>query len=115
MVEPTPFRRPINWDRLRTDEAERLIRERAATTGNVIFGVHAYDRIEERSIIQSDVYRILRTGFVEGTPARNEEGNWEAVVTKRMSGGREAGVVTIILSENEYLFVKTVQWMDFSR
>jgi len=115
MVEPTPFRRPINWNRLRTDEAERLIRERAATTGNVIFGVHAYDRIEERSIIQSDVYRILRTGFVESTLARNEDGNWEAVVTKRMAGGREAGVVTIIFGESEYLFVKTVEWMDFSR
>ena len=115
MVEPTPFRRPINWDRLRSGEAERLIRERASTTGNVIISNHAFDRIEGRTIIQADLYRILRTGSVEGDPVRNENGHWEAVITRRMASGREAGAATIIVREDDTIFVKTVMWMDYSR
>lgn len=112
MGNPVPFRRPVNWDRFRPDEAERVIHERAADTDNVIMGVHAYDRIEERSITQPDVYVILRTGHVIEAPQRNIEGDWEAVVEKRMPGGRAAGVVTIVFREEETLFVKTVEWID---
>lgn len=115
MVAPTPFRRPINWAKLRTDEAERIIRERAAVTARVVIGVHAFDRVEERSITQQDVYRILRTGFVEGFPQRNIEGEWEVVVVKRLPGTREAGAVTIVYRSEDVLFVKTVEWMDLKR
>lgn len=114
-ADPIPFHRPIRWDRLRSDEAQRVIRKWAADTGNVIIGVHAFDRIDERSILQTDVYRILRTGHVEGNPTRNEKGEWEVVVVQRMQGTREAGVVTIILRAQAKLFVKTVMWMDYER
>ncbi len=115
MVEPVPFRRPINWAKLRMDEAERIIRERAVITANVIFGVHAFERIDERSITQLEVYNILRMGHVEGAAQKNIEGEWEVVVVKRMPGSREAGVITIIFQDRDNLFVKTVQWMDVAR
>ena len=115
MVDPIPFRRPINWARIRNDEAERLIRERAADTSKIRFSLHAYDRVAERSITQIDAIRILRTGHVEGNPQKNVEGEWEVTVVKRMPGTREAGVVTIVWRTKDELFVKTVEWMDFTR
>lgn len=115
MVEPTPFRRPIRWESLRADEAERVIRKRAADTSNVIFGDHAFDRIEDRSITTVDALRILRKGFVQAASLqKNIDGEWEAIVEKRMPGGREAAVVTIVFRETDKLFVKTVMWLDVS-
>lgn len=74
------MRRPIHWDRLRGDEAERIVRERAADTANFIIGDHALDRVEERSITTVDVYRILRTGRVKGDPEKTADGDWKVVV-----------------------------------
>lgn len=112
MVDPIPLRRPINWNRLRTDEAERLVRERAADTKNVVFSAHAFERIKDRSITRKDAQRILLSGYVDGDPDRTENDEWKVVVVKRMAGTREAGVVTIILNDDQRLFVKTVEWMD---
>ena len=109
------MRRPINWKQLRSGDAERIIRERAKNTAQVIFGEHAFERIDERSITQNDAYRILRTGYVEGSPIQNLGGDWEVNVVKRMPGSREAGVAVIIFREEESLFVKTVEWMDWTR
>ena len=64
------------------DEAERVIRERAEVTARIIISEHAFDRIAERSITQQDVYNILRTGIIEGSPQRNLEGEWEVVGCK---------------------------------
>lgn len=107
------FPRPINWKKLRSDEAEQLIRERAARgrTGGVIFTDHAWDRVDERDITREDVFRILREGFCQ-TPEKNEEGEWQVIVTKRVKGQREAGAVTIILEDDEKLIIRTVEWMD---
>ena len=115
MVEPTPFRRPIHWDNLRADEAERVIRERTKETTNIVISRHAFNRIDEREITQPDVYNILRTGFVEGSPQMNIEGDWDVTVTKLMPDGRYAGVVKIVFRKKEILFVKTVEWMDVKR
>lgn len=115
MSSAGPPLRPINWAKLRTDEAERVIRDRARATKNILIGEHAFDRVEERSITQNDVYTILRTGHVSGHAQRNIHGDWEVVVTKRMPGTREAGVVVIVFMEREKLFVKTVEWMDWGR
>ena len=109
------MRRPIRWSALRADEAQRVIRERARVTGNVIIGEHAFERIEERSVTVPDVLDILRTGQVDRAPRKNEYEDWEVIVTKRMPGTREAGVVTIVFRDGELLFVKTVQWMDAGR
>jgi hypothetical protein len=112
MADPVPFRRPINWAKLRTDQAETIIRERARKTANVVFGEHALDRVEYRSIVAEDVYWILQTGFAE-RPAYEGNGEWKVIMVRRMPGCREAGVVTIIVSTDEEVFVKTVEWMDW--
>ena len=107
--------RVVRWDRLRTDEAEKEIRERLADPGaNLIIGNHAYDRIELRSINDVDVLNILQKGSVLDQPELQENGrDWKIVMVRRMPGGRYAGVVTIIFSPpSRKLFVKTVEWMD---
>ena len=95
MGEVTPFRRPINWNKLRADEAETVIRRRAGPedTGQVIFTDHTWDRVPEREINRADTFDILRTGYCLDQPKRNERGNWQVTVSKRLAGHREAGAV----------------------
>ena len=116
-TKPFQIIRPVCWQALRSDEAERIIRERATVTSRVIFGVHAFERIEERSITQVDALNILRHGHVKDTPKRTKNGvDWKVVVAQRMPGGREAGVVTVVFQPpNERLFVVTIEWMDKNR
>ena len=114
MGEVTPFPRPVNWSRLRADEAEQIIKQRAQPekTGNVIFTEHAWDRVDYREITREDAFRILREGYCTDEPARNEKGHWQAIITKRMQGSREAGAVTVIMENSEELFIRTLEWMD---
>lgn len=111
MEAPIPLRRPVNWSHLRADDAERLIKERAADSNWVIVIGHPEERSDERTILRPDLLRILREGMVVRQPTRNEHGDWEAVIEKRIRGSRDAGVVTIILREKEALIVKTVMWI----
>jgi hypothetical protein len=115
MADPLPFRRPIRWSNLRTDEAERIIRERVKVTSNVIIGVHAFDQLDIRfgSILPEDIYWILETGIIPRKPTKENVTEWEVIVVKRMPGTREAGVVTLIATDADTLFVKTVEWMDW--
>ncbi len=118
MVDPTPFRRPINWNKLRADEAERPIRERVQDTDNVIISRHALKRIRQRfegpDFTSDDLYWILETGSVLPDPVRESATEWKVIVTKRMPGTRNAGAVTLIASDNNTLFIKTVEWMDWT-
>ena len=75
-------------------------------------GEHAFERTEERSILQQDLYRILRTRTVQDPPALNENKQWEATIVKKLAGTREAGAVTIVYRGRDKLFVKTVMWVD---
>lgn len=64
--------RPISWNSLRADEAEREIRRRIEVVSPIIRD-HTYDRIEERGderLLDSDVLRILREGSVRQQPTR---------------------------------------------
>ena len=114
MGEVTPFRRPINWSKLREDDAERIINERARgeNTVNVIFTDHAWERVNQREITREDVFKILRGGHCAEPPRRNEKGQWQVIMSKRLQGSREAGAVTVIFEGDEKLVVRTVQWMD---
>ena len=109
--------RPIRWAGLRADEAQRIIRERAAVSERVGFSFHAFDRVEERSITQVYAMTILRQGSIEGAPELAANGlDWKVVVVRRMPGGREAGAVTVIYRPpSAELFVVTVEWMDTKR
>ncbi|WP_350187680.1 DUF4258 domain-containing protein [Thalassobaculum sp.] len=114
MGNVTPFRRPINWANLRTDEAEAVIRGRVKpeTTGNVIFVPHAWERVSEREITREDVFEILRTGRCHDQPARNERGHWQVIVAKRLAGQRLAGAVTVVYENEDKLVIRTVEWID---
>ena len=114
MGEVLSFRRPVNWNKLRTDEAEAIIRQRAGAedTGQVIFTDHTWDRVPEREINRADISDILRTGFCLDQPKRNEKGDWQVIVSKRLAGHREAGAVTIILEGEDKLIIRTVEWID---
>ena len=114
MVSPTPLKRPINWRKLRSDEAERVVRQRAEDSFNVTISEHAFDRVELRSITVEDVHWILKEGYIEGDPIF-EDGEWKVIVVKRMPGTRHAGVVKLFVQDDEYLFVKTFEWMDWNR
>lgn len=97
--------------RLTVGEAARRIHQTAEKTECVFFGKHALERMEERGITDAQVYEVLRTGHVTEPPALTELGEWKCKIVKQLRGGREAGVVTIILKSGK-LFIKTVEWED---
>ncbi|HXP98239.1 MAG TPA: hypothetical protein VN809_16115 [Telmatospirillum sp.] len=111
MTDPTPVQRPINWNQLRANDAERLIKERAADTAKVVIVGHPQDRSKEREILTVDIYRILREGMVLDAPTK-VTGGWEAVIRRRIRGTRDAGAATILLKDDDSVIVKTVMWID---
>lgn len=112
MADVTPLPRRINWDHLRADEAERVIREWSKDGAKVIFGTHAFERMAERGIVRADAMRILRTGYA-GQPERDvATGDWKLVMSLPLEGAREAGVVVAVLRQRENLYVVTVEWVD---
>ena len=116
MVDPIPIKRPPRWEKLRSDEAEKLIREWSQDTDRVVITDHAFERSDERSAIEivdtPTIYRILQTGQVFGDPTKNEKGHWQATMMARMPGGREACAITVIVREDRTLIVRTVMWKD---
>lgn len=112
---PAAIIRPIRWDRLRTDEAEREIRRRLVM-GSPFVSNHAFDRVAERQeqgvLTEVDMMTILETGSISSPPERAPDG-WKVIVQKRMPGCREAGVVTLIVVPGDDLEVITVEWMDW--
>lgn len=99
--------------RLTAAVAEKRIREIAQVTENVILGKHARERMQEREIFDVDVFRVLRTGYVDDPPVKTEKDEWKCKVVLKIRGGRTAGVVTILM-HNGKLFVKTVEWENLS-
>ena len=97
--------------RLTANEAKRRIHQTATRTEHVIFGDHALERMEERGITDAQVYEVLRNGDVTEPPALTQLGEWKCKIVKQLRGGREIGVLTIIL-KNGKLFIKTVEWED---
>jgi len=91
--------------------ATRVIRERAADSNKVTVTDHAQQRMEERGITLDDVLGILRQGHVYLTPRKNERSEWQAEMERRMPGGRDAAVVTVV-PRRSGLIVRTVMWRD---
>lgn len=104
MVEPTPLR-------MSAAAIQRLVRVRAEASKSVIITDHAQERMGERSLTIDDVLTILRQGGVYFAPFRNERGDWQADVERRMPGGREAVAITIV-PHGQMLIVRTVMWRD---
>lgn len=97
--------------RLRSDQAEKIIKSRARDSAKVILGRHAKEQAAARDITKDEIYRILRSGFVKGEPTLTNQGEWKCKITHRVRGARDAGVVTVILFDGR-LFIKTVEWED---
>jgi hypothetical protein len=91
--------------------AEKRIREIAQSSAHVILSTHALVRMLERGFLDIDVFRILRSGSIDGVPVLTDRGEWKCKMTQQIKGGRTGGVVTIILQGGK-LLVKTVEWED---
>lgn len=108
MIEPanvTPFR-------LTSDVAEKRIQELAKTTANVALSKHAKDRMAEREITMTDIYRVLRLGSVDETPRQSDGGSWVCKMTMALRGRRTAGVVVAVRMSADRMVVLTVEWED---
>lgn len=96
---------------------ERLIdriKQSAHDSTKVYFMPHAQDRMKERGILDSEVFRVLRNGDVRGEIENaRETGGKKVKMVHLTRGNREVGVVVVILSDSR-LKVITVQWEDFS-
>ena len=67
----------------------------------------------ERDLTDVEVIRVLKLGEIDGQPWRENEGDDMACkVVMRHPGGRVLAVVTIIITHQERLLVKTVEWED---
>lgn len=97
--------------RLTAGVAQSRIRKIAEISENVILGTHARKRMAERDILDVDVFRTLRQGYVDEAPELTQNNEWMVKITLKIKGGRTAGVVTIMLQSGK-LFVKTVEWED---
>ena len=104
MAQPIPLR-------MSAAAVQRLVRKRSQTSEHVIITDHARERMEERSFTIVDVLTILRQGGVYLLPFLNERGDWQTEVERRMPGGREAVVITVVPQE-EMLIVRTIMWRD---
>ena len=90
---------------------QRIVRVRAEISGDVIFTDHARERMDERGFTDGDVLTTLRKGGIYDTPFRNESGDWQVEVERRMPGGRDAVAITVV-PHGTKLVVRTVMWRD---
>lgn len=104
MVEPTPLK-------MSAAAIQRVVRQRAQASERVIITDHAQERMEERGFTVTDVLAVLRNGGVYVAPFKNERGDWQADVERRMPGGRDAVAVTVVPS-GQMLVVRTMMWRD---
>jgi hypothetical protein len=92
-----------------------VIRSLAQHSERIIWGDHAFERIELRDINTTVALRVLKTGDIDG-PIRpgNDRGEWIVKMigpTSHERGARNVGVVTAVLG-TETLFVMSVEWED---
>lgn len=111
MADDKPLKTSVVQYRLTIAMAQKRIREAATESGNIIFGNHALERMEQRGIYDVQVLEILRTGMIVDNPEQTEFREWKCKVVKKLRGAREAGVITVIMNSGK-LFIKTVEWED---
>jgi hypothetical protein len=93
-------------------EAEKLIRRLAADSINVAMTNHANERMRQRDISITEVFRTLRQGGLYSDPVRaKRKGEWKCKVVWPADHGRDIGVVTVIV-ERKKLIILTVEWED---
>lgn len=103
----------LPFDPRQRDAMEMIRRVSKMDTSRVKLSRHALEQMEQRNIVARDVYRALQMGDPIG-PLKfgNNEGELKLTVTFQPRGMRNIGVVTLVVTEKERVFVKTVMWMD---
>jgi Domain of unknown function (DUF4258) len=93
--------------------AQAIVRAVAMDTGNVIWTRHIIERMDQRGFDSTDVLEILRKGTIDDDPIVDDRkpGQFKVKVTKTV-GGREAGVVGVLVSENKKIKLLTAEWED---
>jgi len=96
----------------KSSELTATIRRIAEDSGQVGFGNHSIDRMEERGITRLDVLRVLRGGDIRGNiePGRSH-GEWKCKIVMNIKGSRDVGVATVVV-DGRRIFVKTAEWED---
>jgi hypothetical protein len=96
----------------RPEKLLAIIRFLVEHTEKVIFSEHAEERMDERGITTTDVYRTLERGSITGPirPGKLSK-EWVCKVTYRVRGSRDVGVVTVVIGA-EALWINTVEWED---
>ena len=111
MIGMAHDRNIVTQYRMTPQMAQKLVRELAQNSSNIIWRGHAQERSEERDITFLDALMILRTGIIEGNPqAGKYPGEWKCKLVKKLRENRDAGVVTIIMTKQSKLKVVTVEW-----
>ena len=100
--------------RLTASKAQAIVRALAAQTNNIIWTRHIRDRMEERGIDSTDVMNILKKGTVEDAPTGGSKPGELKVKVTRLTGGREAGVVAVLVSEKTKIKLVTTEWEDLT-
>jgi hypothetical protein len=96
----------------RPERLVAIIRFLADQSDRVILSEHARERMEERDILDIDVFRVLRHGVIDGPiePGKRTD-EWRCKMVNRIRGAREVGVVTVVIKKKQ-LFIVTVEWED---
>jgi hypothetical protein len=96
----------------RPERLLEIVRFLAAHSETVVLTEHARERMEERDILDVDLFRVLRTGRIVGRIAAGKAaGEWKCKVVSEIKGAREVGAVTVVQRERT-LIVLTVEWED---
>ena len=99
-----------NRQRDAMDVVRRLVK---ADSSKVKLSQHARDQMIDRNIVARDIYRALEFGDPVGPLELGKtRGEVKLIVTFKPRGMRELGIVTIVVTATEKVFVKTVMWKD---
>ena len=91
---------------------EREIHRRTRISSNVDISQHATERMQERGIVIKDMFRVLREGYIDDSPIKdNRTGDLKYKIKRKIVGRREVGVITVVPS-GERLIIVTVEWED---
>jgi len=99
--------------RLTASRAQERVRALAADSINIKWTDHVRQRMYERGIDAIDVMNILKKGVVEEAPVDGESpGEIKVKVTRKLTSGREAGVVVVLPPNSSELVLATTEWED---
>ena len=93
--------------RISIDKAKEIIQKAAADSRLVFFTDHAYERMFERNVTQTQVMGLLKCGQVGEPIPDNIRGNWTCEV-EGWSAGQHLIVVVAIENNNDGTVVITV-------